>query len=142
MSRNPKGQIMTLENDEYVKQIKAQVKELGKVPLHMLGCRRGAMGHHWQLVRPDWKPTSRGVVGMAKQCTNCYAVMRVDVSRRFGEYLSRPRYDYPEGYLMHGTNEMGPITSRAVRAAFLSRMEAEIDELPIMVVLTGEVEDG
>ena len=127
-----------LERDEYVRQLKAQIKELGKVDLNLLGCRRGAMGHHWQLVQPDWKPGSSGVVPMAKQCTHCYAVMRVNVSKRFGEYLETPRYHYPKGYLIPRNSGIGPVSSRAVRAAFLDRVSKELDELPVMVVFEDE----
>lgn len=128
-----------MTNDaEEAKIIRRQVKMLGSVSLDHLSCRRGATGHLWHLVQPDWTPDSSGVIALAKQCQRCFAIMRVNVSKRFGEYLDNPRYQYPRGYLIKRDPNMPPIRTSSVRAAFLDRVSNELDDLPMMVVFDDE----
>jgi hypothetical protein len=115
--------------DPYLILLDKQIKQLSKLEQSNLGCRIGAVGHNWQQVQPDWKPTIKGVQPMAKQCLICGTIVRYNISVRYGEYLSHPRYEYPEGYNLKSVTER--IRPQAVRAEWARRMRNAV--LPQMV---------
>ena len=111
------------EKDPWLVLLDGQIKELAQLDQTYLECRIGALGHNWRAVKPDWKP-SQGVTAMAKQCTHCTAVVRMNVSTRYGEILASPRYEYPEGYQVKASN--GPIRSQAVRATWAKKLRESV----------------
>lgn len=117
--------------DPYLILLDRQIKALGKLEEGMLVCRIGAAGHNWQMVQPDWKPAVKGVVPVAKQCLICGTIVRFNISARYGEYLSSPRYEYPDGYSLHGVAER--IRPQAVRAEWAKRMRKSV--LPEIIPL-------
>ena len=128
---------MTEEKDPYVELLKRQIKRTDQLTPEHLGCRRGAMGHNWEPVPPDFNVKIRGAAAVASQCQRCFAIKRGVVSKRYGEWLSPPNIEYPEGYLIPKVpNETGPtVSAQAVRAAFVSRVQSAIESLRPMVVL-------
>ena len=112
------------EKDPYLDLLDKQIKALSKLENVDLGCRIGAQGHNWQQVQPDWKPTLKGVQAMAKQCKNCKTIVRANVSARYGEYLTGPTYEYPDGYQLPSTGER--IRPQSVRAEWIKRMRAAV----------------
>jgi hypothetical protein len=117
--------------DPYLALLDRQIKRLAKLEQINLGCRVGAVGHNWQQVQPDWTPTVKGVVAIAKQCLICETIVRYNISARYGEYLSSPRYEYPDGYILPGSGER--IRPQAVRAEWAKRMRNAA--LPPMIQL-------
>ena len=128
---------MTEEKDPYVELLKRQIKRTDQLTPEHLGCRRGAMGHNWEPVSPDFDIKIRGAIAVAYQCQRCYAIKRGVVSKRYGEWLSPPSIEYPEGYLIpKAAGETGPtVSAQAVRAAFIKRVQSAIEDLRPMVVL-------
>lgn len=125
---------MTEPKDPYLSLLDRQIKRTTELSFDHLSCRQGALNHSWQPVEPDFATKLRGARARADQCTRCFAIKRYVVSRRYGEYLSDPKIEYPEGYLLNRrAQEKGRIVSaQAVRAAFVKRLE---DDLPPMVIL-------
>jgi hypothetical protein len=125
------------EKDPYVELLDVQIKSTKALSTEHLSCRRGAMGHAWQPVQPDWDPHTRGVVPVASQCSRCLTIRRQNVSKRFGEQLTTPTYEYPEGYqLRRDGDTKGPaLMAQAVRAAFVQRMLKDVNDLPEIVQL-------
>lgn len=125
---------MSEPKDPYLTLLDRQIKRTVELTFDHLSCRQGALNHSWQPVEPDFSTNLRGARAMAMQCTRCFAIKRYVVSKRYGEYLSDPVIEYPEGYLLtRRSGEKGRVVSaQAVRAAFVKRLE---DELPPMVVL-------
>jgi hypothetical protein len=111
---------MTTEKDPYLVLLDQQIKLLSGLDKDNLGCRIGAVGHRWRQVQPDWKPETKGVVAMAKQCTVCDTIVRFSVSARYGEMLSSPKYEYPDDYKLHPGGQR--IRPQAVRAEWVKRM--------------------
>lgn len=132
------------EQDPYLALLKRQIKRTDQLSETHLGCRRGALGHHWQPVKPDFEIKVSGALAVAYQCSHCYAIKRGTVSKRFGEWLSPPNIEYPEGYLIpKAHDEIGPtVSAQAVRAAFVKRVQAAIEDLDDMVVLHEPDPDG
>lgn len=131
---------MTEEKDPWLVLLDRQVKRTSELSDDHLSCRLGALNHAWKLVQPDWKPT-KGVKAVAQQCQRCLCIKRSNVSIRYGELLSPPTYEYPEGYqLIKRPTEKGRILSaQAVRAAFVKRLVG--DELDPMIMLR-DLEEG
>ena len=109
--------------DPYLVLLDTQIRALGKLEEDMVRCRIGAEGHAWKQVKPDWVNTTRGVVAMAKQCQKCHTIIRVNVSARYGEYLSSPVYEYPDDYQLPSTGSR--IRPQAVRAEWVKRIKAQ-----------------
>lgn len=114
------------ENDEelnaFLADLDLQIKALNGLSDVDLGCRVGAIGHRWTQVEPDWKPNVGGVTAMAKQCDICTTVVRWTISNRYGEYLNKPVYDYPDDYLIpRGGPRIKPQATRAVWAKRLRK---------------------
>lgn len=122
------------EPDPYLKLLRRQIDRTNLLSDTHLGCRRGALGHNWEPVKPDHEAKVRGAVAVAFQCSRCDAIKRGIVSKRYGEWLAKPIIEYPEGYLLvKDPNEKGPqMSAQAVRAAFVARVQASIDALPPM----------
>lgn len=134
---------MTTEADEpFIEQRLAEIKRLKGLTTEHLGCRRGALGHNWRLVQPDWKPGVQGVTPVAKQCLNCKAVVRYNISSRLGEKLDVPRYQYPDGYTLPQDPDGLRATSPAVSAEFARRMKQavlpEMEHIPSVLDHAGE----
>ena len=131
------------EKDPYLVLLDKQIKRTNDLATDHLSCRQGALNHAWHLVQPDWKPKVRGVRPVAQQCTRCFTIKRSNVSERFGELMSSPTYEYPEGYqLVKKPSDKGRIVSaQAVRAAFVKRVKDQLENLPTMVVLHEPVKD-
>lgn len=134
---------MSEEADPYLALLKRQIHRTDQLSAEHLGCRRGALGHHWQPVKPDFDIKVRGALAVAYQCSHCYAIKRGTVSKRFGEWLSPPNIEYPEGYLIPKVpNETGPtVSAQAVRAAFVQRVQGNVEKLQDMVVLHAPPEE-
>jgi hypothetical protein len=115
-----------------VKLLNRQMKRvLERIPPHLLNCRQGADGHHWQRRRPDWKPELPGVLAYAAQCANCTAIKRIDFLARTGEVL-RSRATYPEGYILKRVEGDGTeplVSTRAVRLTRVKKSDADLPEL-------------
>ena len=124
--------------DPYLVLLDRQIKRLSALDQSLLSCRIGAVGHNWQQVQPDRKPSRRGAMPMAKQCLICGTISRYEVSARFGEYLSKPSYEYPDGYLLEKSDER--IRPQAVRAEWAKRMRGAV--LPEMVYSLGKPIDS
>ena len=135
---------MTEANDPYIELLKRQIKRTDIISAEHLGCRRGAMGHNWEPVQPDFDVKVRGASSVAYQCQRCFAIKRGVVSNRYGEWLTQPSIEYPEGYLIpREPNETGPtVSAQAVRAAFVNRVQSKVTELTKMVVLHEPLGDG
>ena len=108
------------ELNQFLVQLDLQIKALSGLADTDLGCRVGATGHRWTQVQPDWHPNVKGVTAMALQCDTCTTVKRWTISDRYGEYLSRPVYDYPDDYLLPSTGLR--IKPQAVRAVWAKRL--------------------
>lgn len=132
------------KQDPYLALLIRQIKRTDQLAVNHLGCRRGALGHHWEPVKPDFEVNVRGAIAVAYQCSHCYAIKRGTVSKRFGEWLSPPNIEYPEGYLIPKVNdEIGPtVSAQAVRAAFVHRVQGSIENLNDIVVLHEPDPDG
>lgn len=128
----------TEPKDPYLVLLDRQIKALSELEQSHLSCRQGAVGHNMQQVQPDRKPSMRGVVAMAKQCLICGTIVRYEVSERYGEYIRKPTYDYPDDYLVTGIGER--IRPQAVRAQWAKRMKNAV--LPEMVYSLGRPIDS
>ena len=130
---------MATEKDPYIQLLNRQIKRTDRLSVTHLGCRRGAQGHSWIPVKPDFEVKVRGATAVAFQCQQCLAIKRGVVSNRYGEWLSKPTIEYPEGYLIpKAKGETGPtVSAQAVRAAFVKRVQSQIDHLQDMTVLGG-----
>ena len=128
---------MSEEQDPYVALLKRQIKRTDILSENHLMCRRGALGHAWAPVEPDFDVKVRGATAVAFQCQRCYAIKRGTVSNRYGEWLSPPHFEYPEGYLIpKEPDEIGPtVSAQAVRAAFVKRVQSNAEALLPMVLL-------
>lgn len=134
------GQVTT-EQDPYIALLKRQIKTAETLTTEHLSCRRGALGHSWMAVQPDFEIKVRGAIAVAYQCQSCLAIKRGTVSKRFGEWLSPPHTEYPEGYLIPRKKESGAsVSAQSVRAAFVARVQSEIGKLPPMTVLRADAE--
>lgn len=123
---------MTTEQDPYVQLLKRQISRARQLSTEHLSCRRGALGHNWLAVRPDFEVKVKGALAVAYQCQSCLAIKRGVVSKRFGEWLSNPNVEYPDNYLIRKEKgESGPsLSAQSVRATFVARVQAELDGLP------------
>lgn len=123
---------MPTEQDPYVELLKRQIKRAQQLDDNHLGCRRGALGHAWIAVRPDLDVKIRGAAAVAYQCQSCLAIKRGVVSKRYGEWLSNPTIEYPDGYLVRKEDgEMGPaLSAQSVRAEFVARTLKDLGGLP------------
>ena len=120
------------EQDPYVELLKRQIARAKNIDPSLLGCRRGALSHAWQAVQPDFKVSVRGAAAVAYQCERCQAIKRGVISKKYGEWLSTPQIEYPDGYLVHREDgETGPaLSSQSVRAAFTAQVIKDLAELP------------
>lgn len=119
------------EKDPYLVILDRQTKKAESIDPGLLACRRGAQGHHWEAVAPDFETKLRGAKAVAFQCSNCYAIKRGVVSTRFGEWLDQPRTEYPDGYLVtRDPNTIGPtLSAQAVRRAFVKLLDDNLDSI-------------
>jgi hypothetical protein len=131
---NKEGQV-TAEQDPYVELLKRQIKRADTLTTEHLTCRRGALGHHWMAVQPDFKTNVRGAVPVAYQCQGCLCIKRGVVSKRFGEWLANPSIEYPDGYLLSKAGNEPTVSAQSVRAAFVARVQSDIEGLPEMIAL-------
>lgn len=92
-------------------------------PLRFAQCR--SLGHEWRhkgTVHDENKAplgVSFGTVGLRSQCADC-KTDRVKWVTRSGEVHTR--YDYPDGYSLHGDDRMSP---QQWRSNFVERVFAE-----------------
>ena len=126
---------MSEEQDPYVQLLKRQIKRAETLTTENLACRRGALGHHWSPVQPDFDTKIRGAVAVAYQCQGCLGIKRGVMSKRFGEWLAEPRVEYPDDYLLVRTGNEPTVSAQSVRAAFVARIQSDIEGLPEMVAL-------
>ena len=93
-------------------------------PLRFAQCR--SLGHEWRHkgVMQDNNKAPMGVtfgtVGLQSQCADC-KTWRVKWVTRSGEVHTR--YDYPDGYSLHGEDRM---TSQQWRSSFVVRIFDEV----------------
>lgn len=120
------------EQDPYLALLKRQTTRAKQLSTEHLSCRRGALGHNWVAVRPDFDIAVRGALAVAFQCQSCLAIKRGVVSKRFGEWLTQPHTEYPDKYLVpREKGETGPsLSAQSVRAVFVERILADLSELP------------
>ena len=85
---------MSEEQDPYVQLLKRQIKRAETLTAEHLTCRRGALGHHWQAVQPDFQTKVRGALAVAYQCQGCLCIKRGVVSKRYGEWLAKPIIEF------------------------------------------------
>jgi hypothetical protein len=116
---------VSIEKDPWLVLLDGQIKQLSKLDDTYMACRIGAVGHNWRAVQPDWKPPA-GVTAMAKQCTHCTTIVRMNVSTRYGEVLSSPRYEYPDGYQIPSGTNGEHIRSQAVRATWARKLREQV----------------
>jgi len=115
------------KKDSYVIELNSMKARARKVDY--LSCRRGALSHAWQAVQPDFDSPVKGGRAVARQCTRCLAIVRSVVDKKFGEYLSGPHYEYPEGYLDKRGKGQRALSSHSVRAVF-AEIYGKADNLP------------
>jgi hypothetical protein len=83
----------------------------------VLGCRDG--NHAWNKQQYSFEQRDR-VVTRTRRCTRCTARQTAVIVRTTGEYLVRPKIEYPEGYLApKGT---GRISKQEVRRESVRRV--------------------
>lgn len=83
---------MTTKQEEGLKKALKRANEL-----EYLECRRGASGHHWVRVVPDFG-THVSDFALMWECRTCETIKRA-ACNRYGEYVMRPSYQYCEGYM-------------------------------------------
>lgn len=120
---------VTQEPDPYIKMLRAQIKRAKQLDPELMRCRRGLLGHAWEFRRPDWESKTPGVVPVARQCLRCGAIARYDISAKYGEQLSAPRYQYPDGYLDQRGKDQPPLSAQSLRAAFAERLKSDLPDL-------------
>ena len=129
------------DSEPFIEQRLAEISYVKNLTTDHLGCRRGALGHGWRYVTPDWKPRIKGVTAVAKQCHVCKTVVRYNISTRLGEKLDVPRYQYPIGYRLSKDPDGARATSGAVSAEFARRMrKAVLPDMEHVPMVAGEDE--
>jgi hypothetical protein len=86
-------------------------------------------------VQPDFQTNVRGALAVAYQCQGCLCIKRGVVSKRFGEWLANPTIEYPDGYLLSKADNEPTVSAQSVRAAFVARVQSDIEGLPDMIAL-------